>query len=151
MSSEARGVYIMLLADEWINGPLPNDHVALAKICFESVRTVDRVWPMVSVKFVPHPDDPTRLINPRLEHEREEQVNRRAEMSEAGKKGAKKRWGPHRGGHKGGNSLQSASASARQVLGAHAPQNGHVPQGPVPCPTCGKTDCPDPFDCRGAA
>ena len=51
------------------------------------------LWPAIEPCFREHPDDPTRLIHPRLEKEREKQENFTRKMSEAGQKGARKRHG----------------------------------------------------------
>lgn len=51
-----------------------------------------QLWLAISSCFAPHPTDDSRLVNPRLEQEREAQEQRRKERAESGRKGAKNRW-----------------------------------------------------------
>lgn len=146
MSSAARGVFISLLAYEWVNGPLENDHTELARAADESPREFAKLWPMLAPCFIPHPDNPRQLINPRLESERESQ----RQFREAQSLRSRAAWGKRKASHRlatGKPMPSSASAyEIRKDRGARAPK-AHVPQGPLPCPRCGKLDCLDPFMC----
>lgn len=101
-TAEEVGVYVRLLASEWVNGsvpPLPERGSTagagqavnrLALIAGVSVAQLRRVWPQVGKKFEIGEDG--FLRNPRLELERQKQVDYRSERSKAGAAGAEKRW-----------------------------------------------------------
>lgn len=80
------GLYSRLLFVEWSNGPLPNDHKKLAKIAGISPKKFSNLFQICSSKFVLNDDG--KLINIRLEEEREKQVK----YSESRKNIANKRW-----------------------------------------------------------
>ena len=85
----AQGVYQRLLDHEWLNGPLPNDDVLLARIAGGSLKSFRRVWSEIRSKF-PLGDDGL-LYNPRLEHEREVQMGYRHMQSLKGLASARAR------------------------------------------------------------
>jgi uncharacterized protein YdaU (DUF1376 family) len=70
-SCEEVGLYFRLLMAEWVNGPLPNDPVRLAKICQISLRRFEYNFKNVSSKFIPNVEG--YLENTRLELTREKQ------------------------------------------------------------------------------
>jgi uncharacterized protein YdaU (DUF1376 family) len=82
MTDEERGVYIQLLAINWLSGSLSFSH-ALAITFARDSALVKRV---LEAKFVQ--DDDGNWFNERLEDERKKQMAR----SENGQKGAEKRW-----------------------------------------------------------
>lgn len=90
MTYEEKGVYIDLLCRSWVDVGLPDDQSRLQKLLSLSAHKMKKVWPTVAEKFVQIED---RLFNRRLERERRKQALRRAQMSEAGKKGAEARYG----------------------------------------------------------
>lgn len=91
MSLQERGAYITLICLCWAN-PLPSNINRLARLCGVPVATFRKLWPALEVCFRPHPTEPDLLIHPRLERERAKQLAFRSEKSEAGKRGAAKRW-----------------------------------------------------------
>jgi uncharacterized protein YdaU (DUF1376 family) len=68
---EEVGLYFRLLMAEWVNGPLPNDEVRLAKTCQLSVKKFHNNFQNVSPKFIQKGEG--FLINQRLEETRLEQ------------------------------------------------------------------------------
>lgn len=88
MSMAERGVYITLLCQSWQH-PLPTDVDRLARLCGLPVTAFRKLWPAVRVCFIEHGGN---LIQPRLERERQKQSDYKRDKSEAGKRGAGKRW-----------------------------------------------------------
>ena len=117
-TNEEVGTYFRLLMHSWVNGPLPNDMGELSRITQSSAKKFTNKWQKLSTKFTLNGDG--KYINTRLEQTREEQANYRESLSEAGKKGAKKRWGKggdlnnHPNNHPNGKNiaLQSSSSSS---------------------------------------
>ncbi len=117
-TNEEVGTYFRLLMHSWVNGPLPNDMGELSRITQSSAKKFTNKWQKLSIKFTLNGDG--KYINTRLEQTREEQANYRESLSEAGKKGAKKRWGKggdlnnHPNNHPNGKNiaLQSSSSSS---------------------------------------
>jgi uncharacterized protein YdaU (DUF1376 family) len=68
---EEVGLYFRLLMAEWVNGPLPNDEIRLAKTCQMSAKKFHHNFKNVLPKFVQKGDG--YLINQRLEETRLEQ------------------------------------------------------------------------------
>jgi uncharacterized protein YdaU (DUF1376 family) len=93
---EEIGVYVRMLALEWVNGSVPQCSAErpnrLALVCGVSEKCLRRVWGQVGTKFVVGDDG--NLRNLRLEQEREKQAAYRDEKSKAGIAGAQKRWKP---------------------------------------------------------
>ncbi len=123
MSLHERGLYITLLAEQWMNGSLPSD-LSPAGLCkltgdsgvdidisLECARTdrdprgawalacerMEKAWEVVQLQFPPHPDEPDRLANPRLLELQKERLAEHRELAERGKKGAAER--KRRGGY----------------------------------------------------
>lgn len=88
-TNEEIGVYLRLLLSQWVNGPLQKDEKKLAKIAKISPKKFQKVFPVISHKFKEKGEN--EIYNERLEHEREKQLNYKKLLSEAGKKGAKKK------------------------------------------------------------
>jgi uncharacterized protein YdaU (DUF1376 family) len=82
LSPEDCGSYIRLLCYQWGRGQIPGDRVAIARVC--GCQPSEEVL----AKF------PDRK-NPRLERERQKQIEYKASQSNSGKVGAEKRWGRH--------------------------------------------------------
>ncbi len=81
MSCEQAGAYIRLICHAWNEGSIPDDAVKCARLAgSDPKRFSAHVWPSVRLCFRPVPifvDDPefgSRLIHPRLEKEREKQL-----------------------------------------------------------------------------
>jgi len=92
MELEEEGAYVRLMAFCWLEGSIPSDLQLLARLCKIDPERMARLWPALEPCFEEHPGDPSRLVHPRLEREREKQADHRERMSEAGKKGAERRW-----------------------------------------------------------
>lgn len=124
MSLEEVGAYIIALAYCWREGSIPADDTQLSRLCKGANTTVIRV---VKGCFNQSVSDPLRLVNTRLELEREKQRVWSEKSSTGGKKAAEKRWGSKRGkvrvvkpkrNHpgKGGIALQSSSSSSNNII-----------------------------------
>lgn len=95
-SAQEVGAYFRLLMHEWVNGPLPNNNSALARIAGVDPRNMQKMWSAaIANKFVA--DTAKTLINLRLENTRKEQEEYRKKQSESGHKGveAKKKKGSY--------------------------------------------------------
>lgn len=82
------GVYIRLLCLQWTNGGLPKCEKKLQKICKKTPKKFQKIWKILSEKFVDHPTKNDEIINLRLEETRQEQIDYRLRQSEAGRRGA---------------------------------------------------------------
>lgn len=85
-TAEEVGVYIRLLATQWANGDLSSDPKRLA---ISGGPEVLRVWETVRTKFLVTGD---RMVNEKLEKIRAEKNFYLSKQSEAGRRGASKRW-----------------------------------------------------------
>jgi uncharacterized protein YdaU (DUF1376 family) len=98
MTLEQRGAYITLLCHAWWNGSIPAANERLTTVVrsfsWSETHEVDHWWtsPLTEC-WVPHPDDPTKLINHRLEQERARQIALQEQRVAAGKLSAVKRLG----------------------------------------------------------
>lgn len=86
MSATAAGIYIRLLCHCWNEGSLPQDPHVLAKMAGASNRQLADLWPSIAPCFRVTEDG--RLIQPRLEREREKQLTYRQRQSDRGKASA---------------------------------------------------------------
>ena len=90
-TNEEVGVYLRLLLSEWVNGDLPDDPEKLAKIVRISRKKFFNLFINISHKF--HKNGNGRLVNKRLEEERQKKRNWLDNQSKSGKKGSDVRWG----------------------------------------------------------
>ncbi|HEX8522937.1 MAG TPA: DUF1376 domain-containing protein [Tepidisphaeraceae bacterium] len=97
MGPAERGVYITLLCFCWQEGSIPSDLKKLARLCGIDSQGIAELWPGVQPCFVKANDSADRLINLRLEEERQKQAEYRQKMSDAGKAGAKARYDKGKG------------------------------------------------------
>ena len=88
MSMSQRGIYVTLLAYEWIEGSLPSDLDRLKLLCGNPV-DFDSDWLVVSACFY---EEDGRIYNKRLEKERQNMLSYRERMSKNGRRGANIRW-----------------------------------------------------------
>jgi uncharacterized protein YdaU (DUF1376 family) len=95
MSLQERGAYITLISHCWLDGSISDEPIRLARLCGVPLTAFRKLWPALERCFRPHPDEPGRLVHPRLEKERQKQEEHRADRSESGKRGAKSRWQKH--------------------------------------------------------
>lgn len=93
LSLEERGAYITLLAWSWEHGPLPQEKVKRARIMGASAAKFNTLWRTLGEFWV---ETPVGWINERLERERAKLAEQHAELSDAGKRGAEKRWAAYR-------------------------------------------------------
>lgn len=88
MTHEEFGAYMRLLMHCWLEGSIPADHVRLARILGATHRTFKRIWPAMENCFYREGE---RLLQKRLEKERQQQDERRVLQSAKGIKSAKSR------------------------------------------------------------
>lgn len=93
ISAAARGIYVDLLCISWDKDGLPENPESLLPHLAVTKRQWERLWPEIADKWV-HAED-GKLRNPRQERIRAELQEFRKHRSEAGKKGAEKRWHSH--------------------------------------------------------
>jgi len=86
MTMPERGAYITLLCLCWLEHTLPADLVALARLCNVPLSTFTRWWPALEPCFT---ISDGRLVQPRIERERQKQETYRALKVEAGKQGGR--------------------------------------------------------------
>lgn len=92
MDADAEGCYLRLLAFQWLEGAIPGDVKAAAKLCPKvSPARFRKIWQQVSPCFPVDCGDGTRQ-NRKLERIREERQSFLAKKSDAGKKGNEARW-----------------------------------------------------------
>ena len=87
MTNQEIGVYIRLLSHQWVNSGLNSDPNRLANMVGMDLL---EVWDEIKHKF--DLGDDGKIRNPKLEKVRQTQINYRNKQSEAGKRGAAKRW-----------------------------------------------------------
>jgi uncharacterized protein YdaU (DUF1376 family) len=88
MTMSQRGIYITLLAMEWIEGSLPSDIRTLKVLCGQHPN-FEEDWGAIKHCFY---EENGRIYNRRLESERSNMISYRERMSNNGKKGANVRW-----------------------------------------------------------
>lgn len=94
MTDEELGFYMRCLNHQWINGSIPKDCDSLAKVLGKSRRVVRRLAQRVGCCFT-ESETPGRLVNERLERQRNQQLEYSENQSKAGRIGAEKRWVRH--------------------------------------------------------
>lgn len=93
MDLEAEGAYRRLLDHQWLHGSIPVDVIAQAAICKRvAVGRMRRLWAQMRACFVAVDDDPTRLVNRRLERIRAERELYLEGQRQRGRDGAERRW-----------------------------------------------------------
>jgi uncharacterized protein YdaU (DUF1376 family) len=86
MSMQERGVYITLLCICWQDGSISADPAQLARKCATPLRAFQKLWPAVEKCF--RKVAAGRMVHPRLDRERQKQVDYRQRQSDA----SRKRW-----------------------------------------------------------
>lgn len=85
------GAYTRLLFYQWVNGYIPGKISDMARIVKTDPRTMHKMWSArVENKF--ELNEENLLVNPRLEKERQKQLNYRESQSKKGSLGAEARW-----------------------------------------------------------
>lgn len=90
MDAETVGVYIRLLAHQWLNYFIPNDLAQIARIGGVSAKKLGHIWKNLSPKW--KEIEQGKLINERLAKIREEKDQFIENSRVAGIKSAEKRW-----------------------------------------------------------
>lgn len=70
MTLEQVGAYVLLLIGQWINGSIPGDVPALARLLKRTTAEMEILWAGVGPCFTSHPTEPGRMVQKRLEEER---------------------------------------------------------------------------------
>lgn len=100
MNNQEVGCYIKLLCFCWKQGSIPNRISKIAKLCGEDEKTMAQLWESIKPCFRKNGEG-DRYSNPRLEKERQKQIEFRQERSKSGKKGAISRWSNKENKHYG--------------------------------------------------
>jgi uncharacterized protein YdaU (DUF1376 family) len=109
MNTSERAIYRDLLDHCYESGSIPDNRVILANMAAVSLEEFDGAWSAVRRKFEPHPDQPGRLINPRVLSE----TTKRAAKAAAGKTGG----------------VKSGEVRAKQLVEAPASENSEAHAG----------------------
>jgi uncharacterized protein YdaU (DUF1376 family) len=86
MTHEEFGAYIRLLCHAWLEGSIPSDPVRIGRVLGVGGRAFRKLWPSLAPCFETVGD---RLVQCRLERERERQVQRSTAQAERGRKGGR--------------------------------------------------------------
>jgi hypothetical protein len=87
-----RGAFWSLLNIQWREGAVPGDQTTLAKLLHVDGGAMRSLWSAIGDRFIPHPDKPGMLANPRMEEARDEAIAAMNQKKRAGKAGAESRW-----------------------------------------------------------
>ena len=79
MSNQERGIYIQLLAHEWLDKGLPTDPESLSKLADEPLESFKKAWEKVGLCFYKKDG---KYRNERLRQERKKQTERSMKMRE---------------------------------------------------------------------
>jgi uncharacterized protein YdaU (DUF1376 family) len=93
MTLEEEGIYVRLLAYCWREGSIPADTTMLSRLCKNAPPEAVKI---VARRFEPDPKDPDRLVHPRLEAERDKQLEWSEKSARGGRASAAKRKGGSR-------------------------------------------------------
>jgi uncharacterized protein YdaU (DUF1376 family) len=94
MSNTEVGIYVRLLCFCWLEGTLPLETQALARMARMPIKQFTRLWENSIVKTCfKLSDEDGRLHHKRLDEERDKQRTYNKGQSESGKRGAEARWG----------------------------------------------------------
>lgn len=93
MNLQERGAYITLLCLCWMDGSLPASMTILARLCRVPTSVFTRLWPALEPCFASLGHDGSRLVQPRIERERQKQEQYRAMKSAAGQQGGRPKAG----------------------------------------------------------
>ncbi len=87
MTLAERGAYITLICWCWLEGQVPTEMSALARLCKVSTPAFKRLWPALEPCF--EPIAANCMIQPRIERERKKQEAYRVMKAEAGRQGGR--------------------------------------------------------------
>lgn len=89
MEDDEIGVYLRLLGAAWKDGSIPADPDEIHGLLPRTKRRdFDRIWSRVGKCWSPHPSEPGRLVQKRLERERQKQRDNKERRTQAGRAGA---------------------------------------------------------------
>lgn len=125
LSAEEIGVYILLLGYQWTKGSIPAALPAMARIARVKAPLMREILSILGERLQPVDGNPDALSSPFMEQVRETQIARFRKRSNAGKRGAAKRW---KDDYANGNASNNANAGA---LESHSDRN----------PTAVRPDC----------
>lgn len=112
-SGEEQALYVLLLGHSWALGSLPPDPAKVCRVARWNRKLFDKCWDQVKTKFE---ERDGRLYNDRLEQHRAKSLALAEKNSEAGKRGAEKRWREngerHSERYNGGHSERHGTAIA---------------------------------------
>lgn len=136
------GCYLRLMCAQWMEGSIPADIPAIARLCRVTPGRMKKLWPALASCFQPH--TPGRLINAKLATQRQEYDEWVKKSSAGGKRSGevRRKKAKAKGASKGGSQMvrtkrepnantAPASASAlkekqekEKLLTQHGKQNG---------------------------
>jgi len=125
LGNEFAGGYVKLLCYDWLDDGIVDDNDEIWGLTGFALRHRNkRKWlERLRLKFGKHPTKEGFLTNPRLQYEREKQAEFAKKRSEAGSKGAEKRWSSDGGANskaiassiaKNSSSSSSSSSSSKE-------------------------------------
>ena len=102
MNNEVFGMYVKLLFQDWIDDGIDSDPKSWLRIAdfnffkrdgtLRDIHDPDSAIAQLSKCFKKHPTKKNFVSNPRIQKTRKEQLERKKERSDSGKRGAKSRW-----------------------------------------------------------
>ncbi len=96
LSYEQQGIYRKLLDHQSLEGSIPENAIQIATLLGLRNGEVDRfvhdLWPAIAQKFHPKRRAAGRLVNHRMERERQKRVDFLRQSAKNGRRGAKTRW-----------------------------------------------------------
>jgi hypothetical protein len=105
------GMYWKLCCHCWLEGSIPGDLGGIARLLRIQPADLESAWGIIGKCFVVSRKLEGRLVQPRLERERDKQKYFRKLKSEQGKEGAKRRWNSHKTNKKNGRAIVSPMAN----------------------------------------
>jgi uncharacterized protein YdaU (DUF1376 family) len=114
LTAEQHGAYLLLILDQWTNGPLPNNDGVLAQIA----RMTPAAWRKAKPALIGYfKVKDGQLVQKRVEQERERASTITEKRSQSGKAGAAGKWGEAVG--KNGRALRSERMAEARRKGTH--------------------------------
>lgn len=89
LDTEQQGMYLLLMIEFWLRGPIPNDPKVLQKICKISAHVFQKKSAEVLEIFS---EENGRLVHPNLMRERARTIAVQASISERNRKAISRRW-----------------------------------------------------------
>jgi uncharacterized protein YdaU (DUF1376 family) len=120
-----------LLDYQWINGRLPSDPKRLAQTLGITESEFLEVWPAIKDHFPNEPNNPSGLLNQRLERERLTSIELRTRASAKAKQAADARWPSNASRNASGNApgMPSSSSSSSSGIPIRSESGERVSEG----------------------